>query len=142
MHFCTVCQNMYYIKLSGENDDKLIYYCRKCGHTDDTITTNSANICVSRTDIKSSTSSFEHIINKYTKLDPTLPRIHNIKCPNIHCRSNRSDSPSGATKEGGEHKGKVNGNPEIIYLRYDDANMKFVYICSQCDTVWKSATTK
>ena len=34
MHFCTVCQNMYYIRLTGENKDQLIYYCRKCGNED------------------------------------------------------------------------------------------------------------
>ena len=28
---------------------------------------------------------------------------------------------------------------DILYLRYDDANMKFVYICTHCNTVWKSA---
>jgi hypothetical protein len=30
---------------------------------------------------------------------------------------------------------------EVIYLRYNDAQLKFVYICNLCDTVWKSAET-
>ena len=30
-------------------------------------------------------------INEYTKLDPTLPRITTIKCPNIECISNKED---------------------------------------------------
>ena len=34
MHFCKVCQNLYYIKLTGENEDDLIYYCRNCGDED------------------------------------------------------------------------------------------------------------
>ena len=133
MHFCTVCQNMYYIRLVGDNEDQLIYYCRKCGHTDDTLIAASDNICVSKSDIKSSSTSYDHILNKYTKLDPTLPRLQNIKCPNASCVSNREEE-----KKSDEETSKN----EILYLRYDDANMKFVYICTKCDTVWKSADDK
>ena len=50
MHFCSQCRNMYYIKLDGENNNKLIYYCRKCGHEDDKITID--NICVSKQILK------------------------------------------------------------------------------------------
>ena len=28
---------------------------------------------------------------------------------------------------------------EIIYIRYDDTNMKYIYLCSDCDTVWKTS---
>ena len=28
---------------------------------------------------------------------------------------------------------------DILYLRYDDANMKFVYLCAHCDTIWNTA---
>ena len=31
MKFCKNCNNMYYIKLEGENCDKILYYCRNCG---------------------------------------------------------------------------------------------------------------
>ena len=130
MHFCKQCENMYYIRLSGENKDQLTYYCRKCGHEDDNLLDAEENICISRTDLKQSTSSYDHIINKYTKLDPTLPHIKNINCPNISCASNQS----------GENKENV--TTDILYLRYDDASMKFVYICTHCDTVWKSADDK
>lgn len=78
------------------------------------------NICVSKTQIKKSQQSFNHIINKYTKLDPTLPRIDNILCPNHTCVTNTGEKER-----------------EIIYIRYDDVNMKYVYLCSDCDTVWK-----
>ena len=36
MHFCSECQNMYYVSVSADNSNKLNYYCRQCGHTDDT----------------------------------------------------------------------------------------------------------
>lgn len=134
MHFCTVCQNMYYIRLTGENKDQLIYYCRKCGHEDDELIASLENVCVSQTQLKASVSSYEHIINKYTKLDPTLPHINNIKCPNTACASNESTDE---TKDGDDQK-----EADILYLRYDDTNMKFVYLCTECNTVWKSADDK
>ena len=108
MYFCSECGNMYYIKIT----DKMIYYCRKCGHEDDNLTKDK--ICVSKTDFTKATN-FD-IVNEYTKLDPTLPRRNNIQCPNKKC---------------------VESN-EVIYLRYDDSNMKYIYICSHCDTIWKT----
>lgn len=118
MHFCDKCSNMYYIRINEDNPNKLVYYCQKCGNEDTLLA--SQNVCVSRTQIKKSEQSFNHIINKYTKFDPTLPRINNILCPDANCPTN------------------TNGKDrEIIYIRYDDTNMKYVYLCSECDTVWQ-----
>ena len=119
MHFCSQCSNMYYISIDPTNSNKLIYYCRNCGNNDTTISVT--DVVVSSTQLKKSKQEFSHIINKYTKLDPTLPRINNILCPNSECSTN-----------------KDNTEREIIYIRYDDANMKYVYLCSTCDTVWKT----
>ena len=144
MHFCKVCDNLYYIKLKGEGEDELVYYCRKCGNEDDDLITSLENICVSKSEKKNTDNdnSYKHIINKYTKLDPTLPRIHNIKCPNVDCITNIEKK--GEDDEDGESKKtEINKeSTEILYLRYDDTNMKFVYICSHCDTVWKSANAQ
>ena len=46
MHFCVKCHNMYYLKLNEGNSNELIYYCRNCGHEDETL--SSENICVSK----------------------------------------------------------------------------------------------
>jgi DNA-directed RNA polymerase subunit M/transcription elongation factor TFIIS len=132
MHFCKNCENMYYIRLKDEDSDSLIYYCRKCGHEDDTLGATLNNICVSKTSVKKTESSVRHLVNEYTKLDPTLPRVNNIPCPNPSCLSNR---PIDDVKE--EKKDEKEPH-EVIYLRYDDAALKFVYICSLCDKVWKS----
>jgi DNA-directed RNA polymerase subunit M/transcription elongation factor TFIIS len=123
MHFCSECQNMYYIRIDNENVNKLIYYCRNCGNEDKLL--NVDNVCVSSTQIKKTEQSFDHIINKYTKLDPTLPRISKVLCPNSECETNTK-----GTKR------------EIIYIRYDDINMKYIYMCSSCDTVWKTDEQK
>lgn len=119
MNFCDNCDNMYYIKLNSEDPNKLVYYCRNCGNEDSNITTD--NICVLKTNIKKKEQTFNHIINKYTKLDPTLPRVNNVLCPNTTCETNIKETPK-----------------EIIYIRYDDTNIKYVYLCSHCDTIWKS----
>lgn len=123
MHFCENCGNMYYIRLLSDSDDKLIYYCRKCDHKDETLM-NKNDICVSKTHIKSVSQTYKNILNEYTKLDPTLPRITRIDCPNSECDSN---------KEVGDKNKK---KKEIIYIRYDNENMKFVYLCAVCDKVW------
>lgn len=118
MHFCSVCSNMYYIRIGDDDANKLVYYCRKCGNEDQLLAVD--NLTVSKTLIKKTEQSFNHIINKYTKFDPTLPRINNILCPNEKC---------GTNTDGKER--------EIIYIRYDDVNMKYVYLCSTCDHVWQ-----
>lgn len=123
MHFCNVCNNMYYIRIDADNPNKLIYYCRNCGNEDNLLTVD--NVSVSKTQVKKNDQKFSHIINKYTKLDPTLPRVNKILCPNPDCDTNTHDAPR-----------------EIIYIRYDDVNMKYIYLCSTCDTVWKSNEQK
>lgn len=137
MNFCTNCNNMYYIRLTGEDEDKLVYYCRKCGHEDTSLTASLDNMCVSHSD-KKTTSSYDHIINKYTKLDPTLPRLYNIKCPNESCLTNIKSADESKDESKDDSKDKSNSN-EVLYVRYDDTNMKFVYMCTECDTIWKSA---
>ena len=38
---------------------------------------------------------------------------------------------------------ETNKDPaEVIYMRYDDDNMKYLYICVTCDTVWKTDDAK
>lgn len=123
MHFCTKCNNMYYLKVGEEDGNNLIYYCRNCGHEDATLT--AENICVSRTQVRRSEQKYSHIVNEYTKEDPTLPRTTTIRCPNSDCPSNQKD----ATRE-------------VIYLRYDDTNMKYIYMCAKCDTMWKTDEQK
>lgn len=122
MHFCAECRNMYYLKL-GEDSNSLIYYCRHCGHEDANLTADEG--CVSRTQLKRSEQKYAHIINEYTKLDPTLPRTQTIRCPSQTCPSNTGDSESRPQRE-------------VIYLRYDDASLKYIYLCAHCDTMWKT----
>jgi DNA-directed RNA polymerase subunit M/transcription elongation factor TFIIS len=158
MHFCTECHNMYYIRLTETNG--IVYYCRNCGHEDDTITID--NIVVSQTSLQAG-SNHTNIVNKYTKLDPTLPRISTIQCPNTECPCNRNHNPTqyadrsaivGSEKEEeeeeegegeGEEPGQAAAQPdndavprEVIYLRYDDIQLKYIYLCAVCNTIWNT----
>lgn len=119
MRFCSQCQNMYYISIDPDDTNKLMYYCRNCGNKDTNL--SNENVIITKVQVKKSQQEFSHIINKYTKYDPTLPRINNILCPNADCATNKDDTPR-----------------EIIYIRYDDQNMKYIYLCSTCDIVWKT----
>jgi len=125
MKFCIKCNNMYYVSILENTGDKLVYYCRNCGHVDEFA--NEEGTCVLKTQLKKGGQTFNHIINQYTKLDPTLPRIYNVKCPNGGCNTNHE-----------EYKKPT----EVIYMRYDDENMKYLYICVECDTVWKTDDSK
>lgn len=121
MLFCQKCDNMYYITLKQENNNELEYYCRYCGHHDNT--QEYKDTCIIKTDFTKGEQKFHHIVNEFTKHDPTLPRVYNIPCPNESCKTNEKESK---------------GTPEVIYIRYDDDNMKYLYICNECNTKWKN----
>ena len=58
--------------------------------------------------------------NEYISNDITLPIIENnqnIKCPNEECN-------------------KKNKNTKVSYIKYDNKNMKFLYICKYCNQKW------
>lgn len=120
MKFCNICENMYYIKIDDDNQNNLNYYCRKCGNIDKNYT--KENITVNKTDLKESNKEINYILNEFTVLDPTLPRTNKILCINSECPT---------------HTNKEIKN-EIIYIRYDEINIKYVYLCSVCKTNWKS----
>ena len=124
MHFCSKCDNMYYIRISedGEKEpgDALVHYCRNCGNSETNVI---EAICVSKTQVKRTDQKFMNSVNEFTKLDPTLPRLDNIPCPNEDCPSNKE---------------KVD-EKEVIYIRYDDTHLKFIYLCVHCDKIWKTS---
>jgi hypothetical protein len=144
---------MYYIRLTDTNG--IVYYCRNCGHDDATVTID--DVVVSHTSLKSGKNQYAHVVNKYTKLDPTLPRISTILCPNTECPCNRDHNPTqyadraaivGTSAEeeaisaGGGAAAASNADDavprEVIYLRYDDINMKYIYLCAVCNTIWNT----
>ena len=151
MHFCTGCGNMYYIRLTEGN--AIVYYCRNCGNEDNTVTID--NFVVSHTCLRQTGGKQTNGVNKYTKLDPTLPRISTIQCPNSECPCNRNHNPTqyadratitGTTAEANEASDANEANQvdadavprEVIYLRYDDIRLKYIYLCAVCNTIWNT----
>lgn len=111
---------MYYITINDEKRDELSYYCRNCGHVDTEI---EGGCCILNTELKKGKQHFNHIVNKYTKLDPTLPRIFNLPCPNEKCSTNSTEKNEQTSRE-------------VLYMRYDDVNLKYLYLCCKCENVW------
>lgn len=124
MKFCIQCNNMYYIGINQEDTNQLTYYCRHCGHIDELVA--NEGLCVLETNFKQGSTNMRTIVNSYTKLDPTLPRIR-MPCPNEGCK----------THSDGENK-----DAEVLYIRYNDADMKYIYMCTTCDTTWKTDDNK
>jgi hypothetical protein len=150
---------MYYIRLTDTNG--IVYYCRNCGNEDSTITID--NLVVSQTCLQQTGVNQTNGVNKYTKLDPTLPRISTIQCPNSECPCNRNHNPTqyadratitgtndaneaneaneaSEANEPNEAK-KVDADAvprEVIYLRYDDIRLKYIYLCAVCNTIWNT----
>ena len=125
MKFCIQCSNMLYLRIDDADSNQLTYYCRNCGHVDDTVANDGA--CILTTRVKQSEQKFGHVLNKYTKHDPTLPRIYSLRCPNDQCTTNVVSSDSYKRPD-----------TEVLYIRYDDDNLKYVYMCVACDTTWKT----
>jgi DNA-directed RNA polymerase subunit M/transcription elongation factor TFIIS len=113
MNFCKKCDFMYYIKINEQDDIK--YYCRNCGHEDNELSVNELKVSV----YEKNPNAQIHI-NSWIKHDPTLPHMNTIKCPNVKCKTNEKDQTS-----------------DIIYFRYNDTEMKYMYLCTICDFNWK-----
>ena len=120
--FCTICKYYLYLeqteeKVGDETKMSLRRICRNCGFKED----NNGGLIL-EIDLKEKTSEgYKILMNEFTKQDPTLPHVNTIKCPNNGCNTNVS----------GKEK-------DVIYLKYDAINMKFLYICNVCDTQWRS----
>lgn len=123
MKFCTKCDNMYYIQINDENTNQLEYYCRFCKNVDTLVTTEG--LCIIRDEFKQDNSKGSQAINEYTKMDPTLPRLYNLKCPNTDCKTNTDDKKA-----------------EIIYIRINDNELKYLYLCNTCNFTWKTNENK
>jgi DNA-directed RNA polymerase subunit M/transcription elongation factor TFIIS len=116
MEFCGVCDNMLYIK--NEND-KVFYKCNCC--LKETTSFDTSSKCISKTKLHKESTSYKPFVNDNVFVDPTLPCIHNVTCPNAACSKN-------AEQEN-----------EVIYIKYDNTGMKYLYACKHCKHFWTLA---
>lgn len=97
-----------------EEGETLTHYCRQCGLT---FPFEENEGCVLDTNTKSNASEYQTAIGPYTHLDPTLPRTQEIPCPT--CSVDAAE------------------NPEVVFVRYDNQALSYVYLCTKCKTAWK-----
>lgn len=139
MEFCDVCNNMLYIGLSKQGESggaaveggavpaQLKYYCRDTSHVVSKPVLDQENkkaVVVLETQVAKKTFDFGYIVNEYTTLDPTLPRLRGMRCPNAECPI------------AGDAQAMLAN--EVVFLRYDDDALKYLYVCPHCREVWKT----
>jgi DNA-directed RNA polymerase subunit M/transcription elongation factor TFIIS len=121
LRFCPKCQ--YYLSLNAEGAVRL--KCQNCGFSEAFEPKTAEEALLLETQFRSGSSaggaSSGITINAYTLMDPTLPHVTTIPCPNSACAS-ATDS----------------ARRDVIYIKYDAVNLKFLYICNVCDTKWRS----
>ena len=118
MYFCEKCENMYYVHIDSDTA-AITHFCRNCGNTNNSVLNNTNTVYEYDVD-KNSAFKLANSLNQYTKYDPTLPRSNTIVCPNKECPS----------------VGNSDINNEIVYIKYDEKNIKFIYLCCNCDKSW------
>ena len=116
LEFCDVCENYLYLDTSS---DILTKSCKTCGYKKESV--DGSLITETIIHAKSS-EEYRYVVNEFTKQDPRLPHFKNLKCPNTTCES------------------QTTGKNDVIVIKYDQKNLRFVYICNVCNAEWRSGT--
>jgi DNA-directed RNA polymerase subunit M/transcription elongation factor TFIIS len=126
MRFCQICG--YYLFVDATSD-KLIHKCRKDGITVELQPKSAEEALILETHFRSdfqSAKTKQSFMNEFTKADPTIPHLHNVKCPNSGCPTN-GPAADPATPE-----------KDIIYVKTDIKNLLFEYQCQICNKQWRT----
>ena len=100
------------------SQDQLLRQCVKCSYSEED--QEGGLVLETRVQEKAS-EGYKILLNEFTPEDPTLPHVKNIKCPNASCPSNSGSEPR-----------------DVIYIKYDAVNLKYLYICTKCPQRWRS----
>jgi DNA-directed RNA polymerase subunit M/transcription elongation factor TFIIS len=115
MNYLKTCPLCFNYRPAVVEDNKLLRVCKTCGTQED----DKGGLII-ESDIKQrSSDSYQILINEFTRQDPTLPYLKDLKCPNNQCGSNKGTA---------ERK--------VYLIKYDSDNLKFVYICNTCEQTW------
>jgi len=117
IRFCTVCDNYLYLQVEGDTQT-LQRICRNCGYKD----TEEQGGLVSEMHIEQRAAEGYTLINEFTLKDKRLPHLHNtMRCINDKCPTSLPGKES-----------------DIVYIKYDTENLRFIYMCYICQTTWRS----
>ena len=142
MQFCPACDNKLHMEIGQVEAPKeapdafsmpLTLYCKHCPYRksmDQTNKTaapqandpaNAFDPCMYRSNHSSNHPLYyENVVNQYTFDDPTLPVLSDGHCINSQCACNTDDAV----------------DPEVLYVRYNDQDLKFLYLCRHCRQCW------
>jgi hypothetical protein len=127
MRFCPLCNYYLYLEPVGPQSDEMLMLCKNCGHREELKPKTAEEALILETHFRSGSSAGGAAsgitVNQYTKMDPTLPHMKSLRCPNGTCGSNQP----------GQEETR-----DVIYIKTDPVNMKFQYVCTVCDTQWVS----
>lgn len=123
MEFCNFCDNMLYIKDNEDDRFDVKYYCKNCNFEKPLSLENKSSIIIQNRYLEKNIN-MNNVINDNIIHDPTIPHIDNIPCPNKDCT-----------------KPESKGN-DIIYIKVDNINLKFVYYCVYCKKFWENNLIK
>lgn len=144
MQFCPACDNKLHMEIGqmvpqqGAPDAfsmPLTLYCKHCPYrksmnqtsTEGTTANDQSHTfdpCMYRSNYSSNHPLYyENVVNQYTFDDPTLPVLSDGQCMNPKCVCNTDASV----------------DPEILYVRYNDQDLKFLYLCRHCRQCWHHA---
>jgi hypothetical protein len=125
MRFCELCG--YYLFVSA-NEKQLIHSCRKDGINTTLNPKNENEALILETHFRTdqqNQKTKQSFMNEFTQSDPTIPHLHNVKCPNGECPTN-AVPVSGADQP----------QKDIIYVKTDVKNLLFEYQCQVCNKQW------
>ena len=115
MRFCDHCDNMLYLRAEG---DALVLHCKTCLYAEPATaeqlqTPVYENMRLGR-DLED--AKFRAYLTPEIEHDPTLPRARGVRCP--------SSCPP---------------DSDVVFVKYDAVELKFLYFCTSCKQFWRSA---
>lgn len=137
MNFCPKCENLLKPQQASEDivlpngvTSKRYYLNRKCS-TCGYIEVDRKGGLVNETIVQERASEgYKILLNEFTRQDPTLPHVNTLPCPNT------TGDPASGKPICPTHSS--NAPRDVIIIKYDAQNMKFLYICNVCGEQWRS----
>jgi len=122
MIFCDQCGNMVYMTVKTDDASAvptLTCVCKSCGSTA-SMGKGECSSAVFSAAYSDDHTAYKLYMMQHIRNDPTLPHADNIECANNVCTRAPSESR------------------DVVFIKYDDQNLKYLYHCMHCHEVWKS----
>lgn len=126
MKFCPKCENYLYLDTKSEN---LLRVCRTCGYSE---VDTEGGLAMETIVQERSSEGYKILLNEFTRQDPTLPHVNTLPCPNTKGYEENGKKVEPCPTNQAKHP------RDVIIIKYDNQNMKFIYICNVCGTQWRS----